>query len=187
MMTYNVFANVSGRLAAALLQQDQVSLAAGVCGLGLRVGSGLGFLLPSFLFVGLSPVSDIDEIGRRLRYWDCSLLVSSVICFLLFFVFYKTDNENGSAAERRRCSLVQVLTMEQLDIIDRGIGVELFMVDLRLLVRSLFGMLKRKPVLLLLCGNSILAMMIQTFPAFYGQMMAQYLDNDEKIPGRELN
>ena len=78
---YGVLSNVGGRIAAALLEPDQVSLATGVVGMGLRVGAAIGFLLPPFLF---DETEDVDEMGRRLRYWDGSLLAGSVICFTLF-------------------------------------------------------------------------------------------------------
>ena len=78
-------------------------MATGVVGMGLRVGGGIGFLLPSFMFSGLSILpNDIAEVGRRLLIWDCSLLVGSLICFILLYVFYKQDNECGSAASNRR-------------------------------------------------------------------------------------
>ena len=115
------------------------------------------------------------EIGRRL---DCPLLAGSVICFILFFAFYTNDNEQGSAASNRRQALSQKLTQVERDTVSRKIKIELFMLDIRLLMRCLLKLSTRKDVQLLLSGHTILLVISLSFPAFYGQMMMRHLDVD---------
>ena len=154
-------------------------MATGVVGAGLRVGAALGFLLPSFMFTGLSPVDeDLAEVGRRLLFWDCSLLAVSIICFVLFFFFYKHDNEGASAASSRRFAMVGSLNLKQRRTVTRGIKVELFMLDVRLLISCLYDLLTRKDIVFLLSGHTLLLILNYAFPAFYGQMMSRHLDGD---------
>ena len=79
---------------------DQVSFATGVAGAGLRWGMAVGILGAPFIFKELSTVTNLQQIGRRLLM--VHTVSGSVVacCFMLIYVLYKQDNEQGSAASR---------------------------------------------------------------------------------------
>ena len=75
-------------------------------------------------------------------------------------------------------AMTEKLTEKQRDTVSRGIQVELFMLDVRLLMRCLSDLLTRKDVIMLLSGQTLLVILNYAFPAFYGQMMSRHLDGD---------
>ena len=147
---YSVFSTTAGRLAVALVPSDQISLATGVGSFGLRFGSALGFIIPALIFPsGL----DGARVDKRLRIYDGITLSLSVICFVVFYFFFRKDKECGSAAENRRTEWAGRLTAKEQETVRYGIKAELFCLDVRLLVRCLGLLIQQKPVVLLLTGH----------------------------------
>ena len=79
---------------------NQVSFATGVAGAGLRWGTAVGILGAPFIFKGLSPGTDLEQISRT--FLMVHTVSGSIVacCFILMYVLYKQDNEQGSAASR---------------------------------------------------------------------------------------
>ena len=100
-MTYVIFSTVAGRLAVALVPQNKISMATGLCGAGIRWGGAFGLIVPPLIFKGLSVTSDLDEIGNRLKFYNWALFITTLVCLLLFYFLYRSDNEHGSAAQRK--------------------------------------------------------------------------------------
>lgn len=69
----------------------------------------------------------------------------------------------------------------ELQIVNRGIPSDLFFLDIRLLCRSAFELLTRKPVVLLLLGHSTMVILSNAIFTFYGQMMRHFADTENDV------
>ena len=99
-MTYVIFSTVAGRLAVALVPKDKISVATGLCGAGIRWGGAFGLIVPPLIFKDLSVISDMVEIGNRFKFYNWALFITTLVCLILFYFLYRSDNEQGSAAQR---------------------------------------------------------------------------------------